>query len=165
MSMQGIGNETAYQPSRVWQQKEEQAEKAKLAEKEQVRASAKEADSMHGPASSQESVPSQAPDSMQAPDSSQEPAPPQAPKLAERPRYDRYEPERKAQICTTDTGKVDREIEKLREEKTRLSEQVRMTDDPQKKEELRRQLAQVEQELAQKDNDTYRRQHATVTGA
>lgn len=165
MSMQGIGNETAYQLPRVWQQKEEQVEKAKSAEKEQVRASVKEADSMRGPASSQESAPSQALDSMQAPTPSQEPAPPQTPKLAERPRYDRYEPERKAQICTIDTGKVDREIEKLREEETRLSEQVRMTDDPQKKEELQRQLAQVEQELAQKDNDTYRRQHATVTGA
>lgn len=153
MSMQGIGNETAYQLPQAWQQKEEQAETAKSADKKQVRASAKEADSMRGPASSQEPVPSQ------------EPAPPQTPKLAERPRYDRYEPERKAQICTTDTGKVDREIEKLREEETRLSEQVRMTDDPQKKEELQRQLAQVEQELAQKDNDTYRRQHATVTGA
>ncbi len=89
----------------------------------------------------------------------------QEPKLAQRPRYDRYEPERKEEICTTDTGKVDREIEKLREKKTRLSRQIQMTDDPQKKEELKRQLAKAEQELKQKDNDTYRRQNAEVTGA
>lgn len=138
MSIQGAGNEAVYQTKQAWQEKAEQAGQM---DRKSAQASAKESNLTQDPDLSQE------------------------PKTAVRPRYDRYEPERKTEICTMDTGKVDREIERLREEKVHLSEQVRMTDDPQKKEALKRQLAQVERELAQKDNDTYRRQNAVVTGA
>ena len=46
-----------------------------------------------------------------------------------------------AEKCVTNTDKVDREIKKLKEKK----------------------LTQVENELSQKDNDTYRRQNASVS--
>lgn len=69
------------------------------------------------------------------------------------------EPEPKTERCTADTGNVDREIEKLKEEKKRLEQQLRAADDPQKTAELQQRLASLESELAQKDNDAYRRQH------
>ena len=155
MSVQGIGNEAIYRSPQIGQEKAERAEKAGLAGTGQA------PDAAAGRASAQELAAAQSanPAAQGASPAAQEP------KLAQRPRYDRYEPERKEEICTTDTGKVDREIEKLREKKTRLSRQIQMTDDPQKKEELKRQLAKAEQELKQKDNDTYRRQNAEVTGA
>ena len=52
------------------------------------------------------------------------------------------EPGRKAETCTTNTDKVDREIEKLKEERDQLEQQIRTTKDPDKAEDLKRQLAQ-----------------------
>lgn len=70
----------------------------------------------------------------------------------------------KPEKCTTDTDSVDKEIEKLKEEKKQIQQQLRnVNGDEEKKKELERKLAQIESELAQKDNDTYRRQHAVVT--
>ncbi len=74
------------------------------------------------------------------------------------------EPEKEARDVTTmDTGKVDREIKRLKEKQEKLSQQIGREQDPAKKEQLERELSQVERELAKKDNDTYRRQHAVVT--
>lgn len=73
------------------------------------------------------------------------------------------EPEPKTERCTADTGNVDREIEKLKEEKKRLEQQLRAADDPQKAAELQQRLASLENELAQKDNDAYRRQHTVFS--
>ncbi len=73
------------------------------------------------------------------------------------------EPSRKAETCTTNTDKVDREIEKLKEEHDRLEQQTRTTKDPDKTEDLKRQLALLENELRQKDNDAYRRQNAVIS--
>ena len=73
------------------------------------------------------------------------------------------EPGRKAETCTTNTDKVDREIEKLKEERDQLEQQIRTTKDPDKAEDLKRQLAQLENELRQKDNDAYRRQNAVIS--
>ena len=70
---------------------------------------------------------------------------------------------RKAETCTTNTDKVDREIEKLKEERDQLEQQIRTTKDPDKAEDLKRQLAQLENELRQKDNDAYRRQNAVIS--
>ena len=69
---------------------------------------------------------------------------------------------KKSESTTTDTDKVDREIEKLKEKKARLEQELRSADDS-KKEELERQLKQVEAELVQKDNDNYRRQNAVIS--
>lgn len=66
-------------------------------------------------------------------------------------------------VTTMDTGKVDREIKALKEKQEKLSQQVEREQDPQRREALERQLAQMEQELAQKDNDTYRRNHAVIS--
>lgn len=72
--------------------------------------------------------------------------------------------EKPAEKCTTDTGKVDREIRSLREKKQQLEQQIRSAAGDRKKvRELERKLARVESELSQKDNDTYRRQHAVVS--
>ena len=63
--------------------------------------------------------------------------------------------------CNTD--KVDREIEKLKKQQQELEQRLNSETDEAKIKDLERQLAQVEQELKQKDSDTYRRQHAVYT--
>ena len=68
---------------------------------------------------------------------------------------------KKSESTTTDTDKVDREIERLKEKKARLEQEIRTAEDDQKKR-LEQELRQVEAELAQKDNDNYRRQNAVV---
>ena len=66
--------------------------------------------------------------------------------------------------CVANTDKVDREIEKLKEKKQQLEQQIRSASGDEKKiRELEKKLAQVENELSQKDNDTYRRQNASVS--
>ena len=67
------------------------------------------------------------------------------------------------QSCTCNTDKVDREIEKLKKQKQELEQQINRETDESKTEDLKAKLAQIEKELSQKDNDTYRRQHATYT--
>ena len=63
--------------------------------------------------------------------------------------------------ATTDTDKVDREIEKLKEKKAQLEQKLHTADESQKKE-LEVALRQVEAELAQKNNDSYRRQNTSI---
>lgn len=66
-----------------------------------------------------------------------------------------------AEVCVGNTDKVDREIEKLKEKKRELEQQIQSASgDERKIQELEKKLAQVEQELSQKDNDTYRKQHS-----
>ncbi len=62
--------------------------------------------------------------------------------------------------CNTD--KADREIEKLKKKKEELEQRLNTETDEARIKALEQQLAQVESELRQKDNDTYRRQHTTV---
>lgn len=62
-----------------------------------------------------------------------------------------------------DTGKVDREIEKLKKKRQELEQQLHTETDEARIRTLERQLAQVERELKQKDNDTYRKQHSSFT--
>lgn len=71
-------------------------------------------------------------------------------------------PERPGQPerCTCNTDKVDREIEKLKEKQEALQQQIQSETDEIKRSELEQKLAQIESELHQKNNDTYRRQHA-----
>lgn len=62
--------------------------------------------------------------------------------------------------CTGNTDQVEREIRKLKEEKQKLEQQLRVASgDEEKVRELEKKLAQVESELSRKDNDTYRRQN------
>ena len=83
------------------------------------------------------------------------------PKKAERAKTD---PEKKTEECTTNTDGVDREIEKLKEEKKKLEQQIRSaTDDEEKVKNLKNKLSQIEAEITQKDNDAYRRQKAVVS--
>lgn len=63
--------------------------------------------------------------------------------------------------CNTD--KVDREIEKLKKKQQELKQRLNTETDEAKIKDLEHQLAQVEQELKQKDSDTYRRQNAAYT--
>lgn len=71
--------------------------------------------------------------------------------------------EDKSETSTTNTDSVDKEIEKLKEEKKQLQQQIRSANgDQEKKDELDRKLAQIESELSQKDNDSYRRQNAVT---
>lgn len=69
----------------------------------------------------------------------------------------------KEEKCTTNTDSVDKEIEKLKEEKKQIQQQIRSANgDEEKKKELERKLAQIENELSQKDTDSYRRQNAVT---
>lgn len=73
-------------------------------------------------------------------------------------------PEKSAKTCTTNTDKVDREIEKLKEKKQQLEQQIRLAlGNEEKVRELEKKLVQIEGELSQKDNDTYRRQNAEIS--
>ena len=72
-------------------------------------------------------------------------------------------PESRAEQTTTNTDRVDRELEQLRKKAEELQQQARQAADPQQAQRLEKQLRQVEQELSQKDNDTYRRQHAVIS--
>ena len=79
------------------------------------------------------------------------------------PVTDRYVPGDRAERCTANTDQVDREIRRLREQKKALERQLRSRTDGAEIRELERRLARVERELAQKDNDAYRRRHAVFS--
>lgn len=64
--------------------------------------------------------------------------------------------------CIGNTDQVDREIERLKQQKAQLEQKRNTARDEKTVEELERKLAQVENKLRQKDNDTYRRSHMTV---
>lgn len=93
----------------------------------------------------------------------------EAPEQSLKPRRDEYIPEEKkepgnnVERCTCSTDKVDREIEKLKREKQELEQRLNTETDEARIKDLKTKLAQVERELRQKDNDTYRRQHASYT--
>ncbi len=70
--------------------------------------------------------------------------------------------EAKSESTTTNTDMVDRELERLKEKKAKLEQEL-LTADETKRQELQMQLDQVNMELTLKNNDTYRRQHSTVT--
>ncbi len=72
--------------------------------------------------------------------------------------------EKPAEKCTGNTDQVDREIEKLKEKKQQLEQQIRSAAGNENEvRELKKKLAQVESELSRKDNDTYRRQHTAFS--
>lgn len=71
------------------------------------------------------------------------------------------DPKKSEEKCVGNTDKVDREIEKLKEKQQWLEQQIQtVAGDEQKVRELQKKLAQVEAELRQKDNDTYRHQNS-----
>ena len=68
-----------------------------------------------------------------------------------------------AEKCVADTHKVDGEIKRLKEEKQQLEQQIQSASgDEEIRRKLEKKLAQVENELSRKDNDTYRRQNTSV---
>lgn len=70
-------------------------------------------------------------------------------------------PSVRAEQTTTDTGRVDREIESLRAEREKLASRLRSAS-PSEAEKLQKRLSQLENELRQKDSDSYRRAHAVI---
>lgn len=69
-----------------------------------------------------------------------------------------------AEEVNGNTDAVDREIEQLKKCKQQLEQQIRkVSGDEETTRELEKKLAQVESELSQKDNDTYRRRHTVFT--
>lgn len=74
-----------------------------------------------------------------------------------------YQPQSKQkkesdEVTIASTDKVDDEIEKLKAKKAQLEQKISSAQDPNA--DLQKQLAQIENELRQKDNDTYRKVHA-----
>ena len=89
---------------------------------------------------------------------------PEKDKEAGRPKVRSGGREDDAEEVTANTDAVDREIKKLKEKKQQLEQQIKAASgDEEKVKELEKKLAQVESELSQKDNDTYRRQHAVIS--
>ena len=81
-----------------------------------------------------------------------------------KPKVDGDSQGKPAEVCIGNTDKVDREIEKLKEKKRELEQQIRSASgDERKIRELEKKLARVESELSQKDTDAYRRQHTTFS--
>lgn len=76
-------------------------------------------------------------------------------KSAEKPESEKS----KSEECTCNTDKVDRELKRLKEKAERLEQQLRSASEEEAAK-LRKQLAGVQSELAQKDNDSYRRSQA-----
>lgn len=64
---------------------------------------------------------------------------------------------------TVNTDAVDREIEKIKQSFRETKQRLAAASDPREKELLENKLSQLEAELKQKDNDTYRRQHMQIT--
>lgn len=68
----------------------------------------------------------------------------------------------KNETVTANTDKVDREIKNLRNKAQTLTQKLRSADENTAAD-IRRELEQVNAELAQNDNDEYRRQNAVFT--
>lgn len=70
----------------------------------------------------------------------------------------------KTEECTMNTDRVDQEIKKLKDEQKQLMQQIKAASgNEEARKSLERKLAQIESELSQKNNDTYRRQNAYVS--
>lgn len=67
----------------------------------------------------------------------------------------------KKKSTTASTDKVDAEIRKIKNQKAQLEQKIAAEANP--NEDLQRQLAQLENELRQKDNDNYRRTHSNFS--
>lgn len=67
--------------------------------------------------------------------------------------------------CKGNNDEAVREIEKLKERKKALEQQIHRETDEVKARKLEQELKQVENELRQKDNHSYLRQHTTFTPA
>lgn len=68
----------------------------------------------------------------------------------------------KENITTANTDKVDREIKALRDKETALRQKLRFADENTAAD-IQRELEQVTAELAQKDNDEYRRRNTVFS--
>lgn len=89
------------------------------------------------------------------PEKRDEPSAPSAPK--------KRAGDEKAERCTGNTDAVDREIERLKKRREELERQLGAEPDASRARQLEQKLTQVERELAQKDNDAYRRQHTVFS--
>ncbi len=67
------------------------------------------------------------------------------------------------EICKGNNDKAVREIEKLKEEKKTLEQQIQAETDEEKVKKLEQKLAQVENELRQKDNNGYLRRNTVFS--
>ena len=68
----------------------------------------------------------------------------------------------KPETTTINTDQVDREIERLKQKKQALEQQLRTAQNEQQREALERELQMIESALSFKDNDTYRKQNAIM---
>ena len=77
------------------------------------------------------------------------------PEKSDEPEKEKSESEE----CTCNTDKVDRELKRLKEKAERLEQQIRSASGEEAAK-IQKQLESVQSELAQKDNDSYRRSQA-----
>lgn len=65
--------------------------------------------------------------------------------------------------CTVNTDQVDAEIKNLQQKKQEIARQIKGEENPDKRRKLEEQLATIGSQLQAKDNDGYRKQHASFT--
>ena len=68
----------------------------------------------------------------------------------------------KSESCTGNTDKVDKEIKRLKKKAEQIEQRINASDGKER-ERLERQLKSIQNELTQKDNDNYRRQHTVFS--
>ena len=68
-------------------------------------------------------------------------------------------PGKAAEVCIASTDKVDEEIAQLKAREAMLAQKLHSAGDSVQQDSLEEELSRVENELRQKDNDTYRRQN------
>ncbi len=81
-------------------------------------------------------------------------------KTEEKAKTDNKEKTEKANVYHVNTDKVDREIEKIKNKKKELINQISRlsaSDDIERTQKLKAELARIESELSMKDNDAYRK--------
>ncbi len=65
--------------------------------------------------------------------------------------------------CIANTNRVDKEIQKLKEKKKQIKNELHSNIPIERRKELEQRLRRITQELQQKDNDFYRQQHANFS--
>ena len=78
---------------------------------------------------------------------------------AHKPETKNDSPDNAGDVCIASTDKVDGEIARLKSKESLLAQRLHTSSDSVQQRDLEEELARIENELRQKDNDTYRRQN------
>lgn len=73
-------------------------------------------------------------------------------------------PNNQSENCTISTDKADQEIKTLKQQKKQFEQQIKSaTQNGEETKDIEKKFFNIENELKQKDNDTYRQQNASIS--